>query len=93
MGTRHEELELQAAALHVPLILLSDAADSPQRVWQGLDLGAAEVLERPVSQSKLRNIWQHVVRKVKFAYGLACCLGAVRDLSETASCCYAEAVN
>ena len=63
-----QEQDLQAAASHVPLILLSDKPDSPQHVWQGLDVGAAEVLERPVASSKLRNLWQHVVRRVRPAF-------------------------
>ena len=50
-----------------PLVLMSDKGSSTDDVWRGIELGAADVLERPLSSLKLRNIWQHVVRK-------ACCL-------------------
>ena len=32
-------------------------------VMHGIELGAVDVLEKPLSSLKLRNIWQHVVRK------------------------------
>jgi hypothetical protein len=31
---------------------------------QGIQLGAAEFLERPLSFQKLRTLWQHKIRKV-----------------------------
>ena len=37
---------------------------SASEVWKSIELGAAEYLEKPLSTLKLRNIWQHVVRKV-----------------------------
>ena len=30
---------------------------------KGIELGAVDFLEMPISPLKLRNIWQHVVRK------------------------------
>ncbi|CAN0842807.1 Two-component response regulator-like APRR2 [Linum grandiflorum] len=33
-------------------------------------LGAMEFLHKPLSEDKLRNIWQHVVHKVRFGFGL-----------------------
>ena len=62
-GDEHQE-QLQEAASQLPLVLLSDKPGSSEDVWQGLNMGAAEVLERPLSLLKLRNVWQHVVRKV-----------------------------
>jgi hypothetical protein len=56
---------LRAAAAALPLVLMVDK-DSPYRdVMRGIELGAADVLEKPLSSLKLRNIWQHVVRKVR----------------------------
>ena len=42
---------------------------SASEVWKSIELGAAEYLEKPLSTLKLRNIWQHVVRKVSSAAG------------------------
>ena len=44
---------------------MSDKEASISDVWRGIELGAADVLEKPLSLLKLRNIWQHVVRKVR----------------------------
>ena len=55
---------LRLAASALPLVLMVDK-DSPYRdVMRGIELGAVDVLEKPLSSLKLRNIWQHVVRKV-----------------------------
>lgn len=55
---------LCAASRHLPLILLADPGAAARRaVWIGLDLGAAEVIEKPPAESKLRTVWQHAVRK------------------------------
>jgi hypothetical protein len=37
---------------------------SPDDVMAGISLGAVDFLAKPVSQLKLRNIWQHTVRKM-----------------------------
>ena len=47
----------------LPLVLMSEGG-SASEVWKSIELGAAEYLEKPLSTLKLRNIWQHVVRKV-----------------------------
>lgn len=47
----------------MPLVLMSSCS-GPDEVMKGIELGAVDFLETPVSQLKLRNIWQHVVRKV-----------------------------
>jgi len=47
----------------LPLVLMSEGG-SANEVWKSIELGAAEYLEKPLSTLKLRNIWQHVVRKV-----------------------------
>lgn len=55
---------LRESASHLPLVLMSEKSSSTDDVWRGIELGAADVLEKPLSSLKLRNIWQHVVRKV-----------------------------
>ncbi|CAD7701225.1 unnamed protein product, partial [Ostreobium quekettii] len=47
----------------VPLILMSES-EAPGDVLQGISLGAVDFLKRPVSPLKLRNIWQHAVRRM-----------------------------
>ena len=37
---------------------------SATEVLKSIELGAVEYIEKPLSLLKLRNIWQHVVRKV-----------------------------
>lgn len=62
---------LRLAASALPLVLMVDK-DSPYRdVMRGIELGAVDVLEKPLSSLKLRNIWQHVVRKVWWQLALA----------------------
>jgi hypothetical protein len=53
----------QARARNLPLVLMS-ATGGAGEVMKGIELGAVDYLEKPVSLDKLRNIWQHVVRKV-----------------------------
>ncbi len=53
----------QARARSLPLVLMSDSGSTGE-VMKGIELGAVDYLEKPVSPLKLRNIWQHVVRKV-----------------------------
>jgi len=60
---REGQLLLEAASA-LPLVLVSDQGAGPECVWRGIEVGAAEVLEKPLSVLKLQNIWQHVVRKV-----------------------------
>lgn len=47
----------------VPLILMSES-EAPGEVLQGIRLGAVDFLKRPLSPLKLRNIWQHTVRRM-----------------------------
>lgn len=47
----------------MPLVLMSEGG-SATKVWKSIELGAVEYLEKPLSTLKLRNIWQHVVRKM-----------------------------
>ena len=61
--TDSEWLLRHAKAAHLPLVLMSGSG-SQGEVMKGIELGAVDYLEKPVSLQKLRNIWQHVVRKV-----------------------------
>ena len=56
-----------AKAAGMPLVLMSSSS-GPDEVMKGIESGAVDFLETPVSQLKLRNIWQHVVRKVHFPH-------------------------
>jgi hypothetical protein len=47
----------------LPCILMGESP-SPTEVMQSISLGAVDFLAKPVSQLKLRNIWQHTVRKM-----------------------------
>lgn len=60
---------LRESASHLPLVLMSEKSSSTDDVWRGIELGAADVLEKPLSSLKLRNVWQHVVRKVRTLMG------------------------
>lgn len=52
----------------VPLILMSES-EAPGEVLQGIHLGAVDFLKRPLSPLKLRNIWQHTVRRMMIDVG------------------------
>ncbi|KIY91602.1 hypothetical protein MNEG_16363, partial [Monoraphidium neglectum] len=56
------QLAAAAAAAGVPLVLMG-AGCAPGDVVRGVRLGAADFLERPLSGLKLRNLWQHTVRR------------------------------
>ena len=48
----------------LPLVLMSEGSSATE-VLKSIELGAVEYIEKPLSLLKLRNIWQHVVRKVR----------------------------
>lgn len=49
---------------HGTQLVLMKACTQPEDVMKGIESGAADFLQKPVSTHRLRNIWQHVVRKV-----------------------------
>lgn len=51
----------------LPFVLMADCASQEQKM-DGLRIGAADFLEKPLSSLKLRNIWQHTVRKVRVLF-------------------------
>lgn len=50
------------ATKHLVTIMMSDT-DNLTTVMRGIAAGASEFLQKPLSREKLKNIWQHVVRK------------------------------
>lgn len=48
---------------HGTQLVLMKACTQPEDVMRGIESGAADFLQKPVSTHRLRNIWQHVVRK------------------------------
>ncbi|KAJ7557016.1 hypothetical protein O6H91_05G108700 [Diphasiastrum complanatum] len=64
-ATQDDELDgfkILKAAGNVPTIMMT-ATDDMTIIMQGIALGAVDFLQKPVTKEKLRNIWQHVVRK------------------------------
>lgn len=59
--TSHDAQALFIAAGQVPVLLMGAQCSSSQ-VLAAVQHGAADFLEQPLSQLKLRNIWQHTVR-------------------------------
>ncbi|KXZ49302.1 hypothetical protein GPECTOR_22g896 [Gonium pectorale] len=51
------------AAKSIPLVLMSDSG-APSEVMLGIKLGAVDFLDKPLSPLKLKNIWQHLVRRL-----------------------------
>ncbi|KAF5839874.1 hypothetical protein DUNSADRAFT_18417 [Dunaliella salina] len=66
----HHSRKLVKLCRTLPFILMS-ASPSPDEVMLGIKLGASEVLEKPLCQLKLKNIWQHTVRRMMMAGGLS----------------------
>jgi CheY-like chemotaxis protein len=49
---------------HTPVVLMSSCSTS-EDVMRAVKLGAVDFLDKPLSHLKLKNIWQHSVRKVR----------------------------
>lgn len=60
--------QLFSTAGNIPVVLTGSQC-SPSQVLAAVEHGAADVLERPLSQLKLRNIWQHAVRAAMSGLG------------------------
>ncbi|KIY94349.1 hypothetical protein MNEG_13612 [Monoraphidium neglectum] len=59
-------LAAATGAVGVPLVLMGARCGAAQ-VMEGVDAGAADFLERPLSSLKLQNLWQHAVRRAMAA--------------------------
>ncbi|GLC35579.1 hypothetical protein PLESTB_000191300 [Pleodorina starrii] len=58
-----EHTAVVQAAKTIPLVLMSESS-APNEVMLGIKLGAVDFLEKPLSPLKLKNIWQHSVRRM-----------------------------
>ncbi len=54
--------KLRKLLARFPLVLMSEESDESQ-VLSGIKLGACDFLDKPLSTLKLKNVWQHVVRR------------------------------
>lgn len=61
-----------------PVVLMSGSC-STEEVLTAVRLGAADVLDKPLSLLKLKNIWQHSVRKMMHANSTSCLSDASAD--------------
>lgn len=62
---------------HLPLVLTGENI-SQQKKLLGIKSGAVDFLEKPVALLKLRNVWQHTVRKVRVLSQAALAAGQFR---------------
>mmetsp|Transcript_2541 Transcript_2541/g.5991 ORF Transcript_2541/g.5991 Transcript_2541/m.5991 type:complete len:307 (-) Transcript_2541:1074-1994(-) len=53
----------------IPIVLLA-SHESPAETITAINLGVVEVMSRPYEVSKLRNIWQHTVRRLMKEQGM-----------------------
>lgn len=61
------QLLLLRGAQPLPVVLMGGERCSAAEVLAAVEAGAADVLDRPLSQLKLRNLWQHTVRMMMCA--------------------------
>jgi DNA-binding response OmpR family regulator len=59
--------QLLRAAQPLPVVLMGGECCSAAEILAAVEAGAADVLDRPLSQLKLRNLWQHTVRMMMTA--------------------------
>lgn len=55
---------MMSASRSLPCVLMAEEGTSMQALMQMVELGAVDVLQKPLTKERLQNIWQHVVRKV-----------------------------
>lgn len=53
-------------AARLPLVIMGENTSQDLKM-ASIRVGAVDILEKPLSLLKLRNIWQHTVRKVRVA--------------------------
>uniref|UniRef100_A0A1D1ZG39 Two-component response regulator-like APRR2 n=1 Tax=Anthurium amnicola TaxID=1678845 RepID=A0A1D1ZG39_9ARAE len=68
-------------AVGLPTIMISEA-QCISTTMKCIAMGAAEFLQKPLSEDKLRNIWQHVVHKA-FNAGSAVLSKSLKPIKET----------
>ncbi|KAJ7513825.1 hypothetical protein O6H91_23G016000 [Diphasiastrum complanatum] len=70
-ATKDDEFEgfqFLKAAGDLPTIMMTET-ENMAIIMEGIALGAADFLQKPVTEEKLRNIWQHLARKAFIAGG------------------------
>ncbi|KAG0449854.1 hypothetical protein HPP92_027071 [Vanilla planifolia] len=80
----HGNFTFLQVAKDLPTIVISNAYCF-NTMMNCIALGAAEFLQKPLSDDKLRNIWQHVVHKA-FSAGENAISKSLEPIEETASC-------
>ena len=76
-GDEHSGLSFVGAFADTPVVLMSDCGaaagghggSTHEIVMRAVRLGAVDFLDKPLSLLKLKNIWQHSVRKVRSGAG------------------------
>ena len=61
--------KLRDAVKGAPLILMLEGGQA-REVVRGINMGAIQILEKPMVEENARNIWQHVIRKMMADRGL-----------------------
>jgi CheY-like chemotaxis protein len=89
-GRTRDRQQLLEACKELPWILMG-ADPQPQDVFQGIQLGAVDFLAKPLSPLKLRNIWQHTVRKMISSMNINCTSELAQDMQQLAAAAAAEA--
>ena len=70
-GRTRDRQQLLHSSRELPCILMA-ADPQPSDIYQGIQLGAVDFLAKPLSPLKLRNIWQHTVRKMMSDMSIQC---------------------
>eukprot|EP00775_Hariotina_reticulata_P005146 gene5146-5386_t len=83
-ATNQDRQQLLDSSKHLPCILMAQAP-SPTDIMAGIKLGAVDILAKPLSPLKLRNIWQHTVRKMMSNMNIHCATGASLDCEAPAA--------
>lgn len=73
---------MMSACRSHPCVFMAEEGTSTQAVMQMVELGAVDVLQKPLTRERLQNIWQHVVRKVRQRLKLA-----PSPLNSSCCCC------
>ncbi|XP_077237159.1 two-component response regulator-like APRR2 isoform X2 [Tasmannia lanceolata] len=80
-GNNREGFKFLETARDLPTIMISNV-HCLSTMMKCLALGAAEFLQKPLSEDKLRNIWQHVVHKA-FNAGESVLSKSLKPVKET----------
>lgn len=59
-----EQFTVMSAETRLPYVLMAEKETSMKVLMEMVELGAVEIIQKPLSKERLQNIWQHVVRKM-----------------------------